>query len=85
MTKLRKRMVNDMTVRGLPGHYDHPMTRHGVANIYDRAKEKAGIDQPGEIQPWAGRGNSSRSRGDGQIYRASLGPPRPSPGRVCRN
>ena len=32
-----------------PGHYDHPMTRHGVANIYDQAKEKAGIAKPGGI------------------------------------
>ena len=32
-----------------PGHYDHPMTRHGAAHIYDRAKEKAGIDKPGGI------------------------------------
>ncbi len=32
-----------------PGHYDHPMTRHGVSNIYSCAKEKAGIDKPGGI------------------------------------
>ena len=32
-----------------PGHYDHPMTRHGTAHIYDRAKDKAGIDKPGGI------------------------------------